>query len=237
MPDAKKMLALNPAFPTSGLVNIQKTVKGILSDAPSLDVARARLAKYGNDPGLHSFVGQFQAIDDSQYESKVLGLLRRLVLPIEPPRVLESRQKPQSRLRTRLRAQFKNQGLFSVNPEDISNHKVVGQYPINVEQGLYAEFALQNGAMHVTETIDFDVQSSSLRAKVMEAQAKTFVLDAAADHFGRDTRRYVVVSGSYRKHAQPSVRLLEDHGVLFAVESEQDMGRYFDLIQAAVAAH
>jgi hypothetical protein len=232
LPDPRKLLTLNPAFPMSGLVNIQKTVLGILEGAQSFEVARARLSRYGNDPSMQPFVGQFQAVDDSQYEDRIAALMKRLVLPVEPVRTAGAKAR-QSRLRTKLRNQFKHQGLFSADPRDLENHKIVGQYPIVAEQGLYAEFALKNGAMHITETIDFDVQSGSLRSKVLEAQAKTLVLSAAADHFGEDTRRYVVISGSNRKHAQPSIKLLGDQGDIFAVESREEMDRYFDLMNSA----
>lgn len=234
--DPSKILALNPLFPAAGIANIQKTILSILNGAENFQMARARLSRYGNDPSLHPFVGQFQAVENSQYEEKITGLMKRLILPVELPKSVEAKPR-QRRLRTKLRNQFKKQGLFSTNPDDIEDHKIVGQYPIVADQGLFAEFALKNGAMHVTETIDFDVQSSSLRTKVLEAQAKTLVLASATEHFGPSTHRYVVISGSNRKHAQPSIKLLGDHADIFAVESTEEMGRYFDLIDAAVAHH
>jgi hypothetical protein len=237
LPSPEKLLALNPFFPTSGLVNIRKTVIAMLEGASNFEVARARFSRYGNDPGLQPFVGQFQAIDDAQYESRVSLIMQRLVLPPELTKSVEVKAKVQSRLRIKLRRQFKNEGLFSNNVEDIGNHKVVGPYPIIAEQGLFAEFALKNGAMHITETIDFDVQKGSLRSKSLEAQAKTLILSAATKQFGQDTKRYIIISGSQRKHAKPSINLLDEQGDVFAVESSEDMGRYFELIHSAASAH
>jgi hypothetical protein len=89
--------------------------------------------------------------------------------------------------------------------------------------------------MNITETVDFSVQK--IAPKVLEAQAKTLILSAAAKEFGANTKRYVIVSGSYLKQAMPSINLLRDQAEVFESSSSQDMTRYHDLIQTAAAAN
>lgn len=232
LPDPAKVIALNPSFPSSGLVNIQKTILALLQGSDTFDMARSKLARHGNDPGLQSFVGQFQANDDDQYESRISELMKLLVLPPLASRTATAKTPGVSRLRTRLRNHFKLQGLLGSGPDDIDNHKIVERYPINAEQGLFAEFALKNGAMNITETVDFDVKQ--IPRKIIEAQAKSLILSAAAKEFGRNTKRYVIVSGSNLRQAIPSINLLQDQAEqVFEVTSQDDMRRYSDLIQTA----
>jgi len=102
---------------------------------------------------------------------------------------------------------------------------------------LFAAFALKNGVMHITETVDFDVSAGSQRQKSIEAQAKTLILSAAKDVLGIDTKNYVVISGSNRVAARTSINLLQDHAEIYALESTQDMDSYFDRLSVAAALH
>jgi hypothetical protein len=234
LPEPSKILALNPEFPPSGLVNIQRIITAMLEGSENFDVARARLARHGNDPGLQSYVGQFAAEDSDEYERKVSDLMRFLVLPPNAHKTLVKAQPKVNRLRTRLKDRFRAQGLLAKTVDEIGEHKVVERFPINAEQGLYAEFALRNGVMNITETVDFTVHR--MPRKVLEAQAKTLILSEAAKQFGANTKRNVIVSGSYLREAAPSINLLSDHADLFEIRSEEDMSRYFDMIERAAAS-
>lgn len=230
LPNPAKILGLNPRFPSIGLVNIQRVVSALLDGADGFEVARARLARHGGDPTLQPYVGQFLADSDAHYESKVSELMRVFVLPEEHVRPASAKPKA-NRLRTRLKNHFRTYGLLATGEEDIGEHKVVERFPIVPEQGLYAEFALKNGVMNITETVDFDVQN--IPRKILEAQAKTLILSEAVKQFGAGTKRYVVVSGSYLRQAMPTVNLLNDHADVFELSSTDDMAKYFDLIQTA----
>ena len=235
LPNSHKLLGLNPHFPPYGLANIQRTVSSLLIGVETFEQARVRLAKHGNDPALQSYVGQFLAASEAQYNSRVSELMRLLVVPPEVKLSMPARPVV-SRLRSRLRNHFKAKGLLAGQPEDIGNNKIVEHYPVVAEQGLFAEFAFKNGALNITETIDFDVQR--IPRKVLEAQAKTLILSEAAKRFGRGTKRYVIVSGSHRKEAMPSVNLLRDHAEeVFEMSSSEDMSTYFDLILEATLPH
>ena len=234
LPDPSKVLALNPVFPASGLVNIQRMISALLDGAEDFNIARARLAKHGNDPALQPHVGQFLVEDNDAYERKVTDLMRFLILPPNVDKPLVRKQVRANRLRTRLKDRFRAQGLLAKTVDEIAEHKVVEHFPINADQGLYAEFALRNGVMNITETVDFTVQN--LPRKIMEAQAKTLILSEAAKQFGGNTKRNVIVSGSYLRQAFPTMNLLSDHAELFEMSNEQDMARYFDMIESAAAS-
>jgi hypothetical protein len=231
-----KVQALNPRFPEGGLVSIAMTLQSLLKAAPTLAAAKAFLDKLGGNPGLQEFVGQFPANDRAEYENEIDWLLSELVTPPTLPRDPVVKVAPEHRLRTKLRTHFKRKHLLGKRDE-INEHKIVEKFPIEAAKGLFAEFALKNGCMHITETVDFDVSESSERNKRMEAQAKTLILSAARTHLGDNTKTYVVISGSNRKAAQPSISLLEDYAEVFALESADDMSTYFNKIYAAAKAN
>lgn len=132
-----------------------------------------------------------------------------------------------------MRDHFKAGGLWSRKHEDINNHRVVEQYPVSLENGIVADFALRNGVMHITETIDFEIQS--LIGKRVEAQAKTLVLSESLKVFGDMTKTYVVASGTSRPDAKQSVKLLGEYADVFALESPTDMRRYVEAMTSAAS--
>lgn len=230
--DASKVQALNPRFPDGGLVSVAVTLQSLLRPINSLVDARLYLSQIGGNPGLQEFIGQFAANDLSEYESEVSWLLAELVTPPTLPRDAIVKAAPEHRLRTKLRTHFKRKRLLGTKDE-IDAHKIVEKFPIEATKGLFAEFALKNGGMHITETVDFDVSESSERSKRLEAQAKTLILAAARNFLGEKTKTYVVVSGSNRRAAQTSISLLEDYAEVFALESAADMDSYFKKIYVA----
>lgn len=235
LPDLNKLLALNPFFPANGIIQMAKTLKAMLFEFDSFDDVRFFLARIGGSPGLQRFVGQFSSCDENTYNEEINWLLSELVIPPKLPNELIVPSEAHNRLRTRLRKQFKNRNLLASRDEKIDDHKIVESFPISANQGLFAEFALKNSVMHITETVDFDVSQNSKRHKVLEAQAKTLILSAAKQHLGKDTKTYVVVAGSNRSIALPSINLLSDYADVFALESSADMEIYFEKIY--IAAH
>nr|WP_314606834.1 DUF3037 domain-containing protein [uncultured Janthinobacterium sp.] len=230
--DASKVQALNPMFPDGGLVSIAVTLQSLLRATQSLQEARQYLSRAGSNPRLQEFVGQFPANDPTEYEKEINWLLSELITPPTLPASAIVKVAPEHRLRTKLRTHFKRKHLLG-KQDEINAHKIVEKYPIEATKGLYAEFALKNGGMHITETVDFDVSESSERTKRLEAQAKTLILSAAKTLLGDKTKTYVVISGSNRRVAKPSISLLEDYAEVFALESATDMDSYFKKIYAA----
>ena len=233
LPDASKVSALNPLFPIGGITAVGVTLTRMLERADSFQAARIMLTQLGGSPGLQDFVGQFPSDSDQQYESEIAWLMSELVSPPLPTLSASTRLISEPRLRTKLRNHFKSQHILARSKDQINDHKVVENFPIEAGKGLIAEFALKNSCMHITETVDFDVALSSNRNKRLEAQAKTLVLSAAKDRLGPTTKTYVIVAGSNRNVAKTSINLLGDYAEVFALESADDMNSYFQRIYSA----
>jgi hypothetical protein len=233
LPDASKVSALNPLFPIGGITAVGVTLTRMLERADSFQAARILLTQLGGSPGLQDFVGQFPSDSDQQYENEIAWLMSELVSPPLPTLSASTRLISEPRLRTKLRNHFKSQHILARSKDQINDHKVVENFPIEAGKGLIAEFALKNSCMHITETVDFDVALSSNRNKRLEAQAKTLVLSAAKDRLGPTTKTYVIVAGSNRNVAKTSINLLGDYAEVFALESADDMNSYFQRIYSA----
>lgn len=231
---AAKMKAIDPTFPDSRLVQTSELTNLIAKGLSSLPELRQALEGVRLGLILHPFVGVFSFDSQDEYHDQVRAVLGESV---NPPTLASANAAPITRrrnvVRRKLRDHFRARGLWSRNDEDIDKHRVVEHFPISAAYGLIADFALKNGVMHITETIDFQVQS--LTGKRIEAQAKTLVLTEAVKVFGAGTRRYVVAAGTSQSEIQSSVALLRENAEVFALESSEEMTRYVDRM-ASVAA-
>lgn len=225
-----KLLALDPNFQITRLFDhakrLQDALSGLSGDNASVEEMVAMFSTGGglslSPPGIINSQGQ-------TLEEIVEELQRDLV---SPPSKKQSRSRPTSRLHTELRQMFREAKILGSKPDDITKHLVVPNYPIDADIGLFAEFALRNGKLHVTETIDF--RTSTASSKKQEAQAKTLLLVEAAERIGaNDLRRYVVVTGASAL-VQSSMNLLKRYSDDFIVrESEHDWRRYVDAMYNA----
>jgi hypothetical protein len=225
---SQKMRAIDPSFPEEKLTH---TYELALREAKRVDdLSQLKSAFKVSRLGIKidEFVGEFAFDDEADYQSQIAAVLAESV---NPPTIALANVAPVSRRRNivqrNLRDQFKGLGLWSRKSQDISKHCIVENYPVSVDHGMHADFALRNGVMHITETIDFEVQSSA-KGKKQQAQAKTLVLIESAKIFGDGTKSYAVVAGSSRSDVQQSVNLLTDHATVFALESAADMKVYID---------
>jgi len=228
--DSQKMRAIDPSFPASKLAQTGRLAEEVargVSDFPSLREGFER-TRWGIL--IDKFVGAFSYRDEADYQAQVRAVLAESV---DPPSIAQANVAPISRrrnvVRRKLRDHFKSLGLWSRSDHDITNHRVVEQFSVSEEHGIIADFALQNGVMHITETIDFQMQS----IRKLEAQAKAFVLSESMRVFGDATQTYVVAAGSMRPEVKQSVNLLGDHAQLYALESAADMKAYVDSITSA----
>lgn len=230
--DTRKMKAVNPSFPESRLIQTHNLISEYASTADDVETLRQYFvgAKFGIL--LDEFIGSFSFESEDDYQRQVNAVLAESV---NPPTISMVRAAPVSRrrdvVRRKLRDQFQNAGLWSRKAGDIERHRVVEQYPISKSHGVIADFALKNSVMHITETIDFEIQN--LKSKKLEAQAKTLVLSEAKKVFGVDTKCYVVAAGSANPDIKQSVLLLSDYADIYALESHTEMTAYLDKISQA----
>jgi hypothetical protein len=230
---AAKMKAIDPTFPDSRLIETSRLTFELASHVRSLRELQESYTSARLGVLVDSFVGSFTFADEDEYQRQVSAVLAESV---NPPSFGSANAAPITRrrnvVRRKLRDHFRGLGVWSRKHQDIDQHRVVEQFPISATHGVVADFALRNGVMHITEAIDFEVQS--LTAKRVEAQAKTFVLTEAERVFGPNTRRYVVAAGTANEDVRQSVLLLADHAEVFALESVADMRAYADQIDAAI---
>ncbi|MBP0047677.1 DUF3037 domain-containing protein [Marinobacterium sp. AK62] len=173
---------------------------------------------------------EFQLSDTKHYTRKVNELLNLLVKPVKHKREAQSR-----RIGTKMKELFKSKSLLG-GQDDIGKHLVVPEYPIDLARGFKADFALKNGVMHITQTIDMN--TSDPKQKHAKAALHALTLDKATDVFGDDTKRYVVYSAARRnKTVDQTLQLLGDHAdEMFNLESSQETKDYIEIIESAIQA-
>ena len=108
--------------------------------------------------------------EPQQYESKVTRLFNTLVKPC----TYKKTKKYTSRFATSLKNKFKSLDLLANDASELSQHKIVHNYPINDNAGISADFLLKNGVYHLTETIDYDL--NDVNAKFKETSVKLMTL-------------------------------------------------------------
>jgi len=238
LPTADKLRAVAASAPDR-LQLLAGNLRQYLAECDTLAAARALLARPGSALMLHEFEGVFSYTSESAFATQVQAIMAESVLP--PPVVGQNikswpRTTVRQHTRARLRRQFENMGIMGKSADQLAEHKVVRNFPVSARHGLTAEFAVKNGVMHFTETVDFDVAEDSVRGKTFEAQAKCLVLRSATETFGDKTQCHIVVSGGGAQHASRTVDLLSTVGHLYSVESSPEMAAYFDIIARAAGA-
>lgn len=229
-PGQGKVLALNPNFPVQQVFDqtrrLADAVRSLWEDTASVD----GVVQFFSTGGALSLTPPGRVERQNQSDAAIIDeLLRELV---SPPAKQRTRIATKSRLHTELRTMFRQAKILGSSPEDINKHLVVPNYPIDADTGLFAEFALRNGQLHVTETVDFRLSTPS--TKRQEAQAKTLLLVEARQRVGRNKlQRYVVVTGASAE-VQSSLNLLAKHADdLIVRESQSDWQRYVSLMHKA----
>ncbi|WP_027858567.1 DUF3037 domain-containing protein [Marinobacterium jannaschii] len=173
--------------------------------------------------------GGFGVNSVEDYPSKVSSLMNKLIYPSRKEYVPRS-----PRISTRMKNLFKRRNMLG-NRGDIENHLVVPNFPIDDKSIFTADFALKNGAMHITQTIDFD--TSDVSKKHGQAALNALTLDKAVGVFGKETGTYVIYSATAEKQREVGTHLdlLDEHTEhLYNIRSNEDMKVYFDIIEDAI---
>jgi Protein of unknown function (DUF3037) len=152
--------------------------------------------------------GKIVAKDDQDLADQVRSILERMVLPPSGIRRPRARGERRSRLLTQLTTWLRQQKLYSRSLPDIAKRRVVGGYPISVEEEVFAELALQNGALHVIESLDLRGHSNYSKALRNEASHTAMVLDLAGDLLQQGGQRIAVVAADNYEDMRPGIRLV-----------------------------
>jgi len=173
-----------------------------------------------------SDLGQFRANNKEQYDEVVADLMSKLVRPTV---ARTERGTKTSRLRTELRDIIDQAGILGKTKADLAKHKIVQNYPVAPEKGLYADFAGKNSKHYFTETIDYRVSSKSINSEKFNESAKAaFVLYEARRSFKNSVRTIVYAAtreteSSVRTHLNLASEFASD---VVNFESAQDRARY-----------
>lgn len=217
---------------------------GFLADLPTgwqrlcegLETAEDRRALLARFPLAHaSPLGQFIA-DAHSYDVQVQGIMRDLVAP--PPQPRDDAKA--TRLETELRAIFRKARLLGSSPGDIGRHLVVPKFPVDRDANLVADFALRNGVMRLTETIDFRVKPEQIKSiKRGQAALKAVTLNRAAEIFRGECIPTVV----YAAHddtldlAQHSLSMLGNYAQrVYDANNPHDMTAFMEMMHTAARA-
>lgn len=158
--------------------------------------------------------GQFLCADDAAYLRCVETAMRSLVSP--PPASKRKERDPVSRLHLDLKASFNARGWMG---KDIAAHQIVERHPVGPM--VTAEFALQNGVLHVLESID--LRTSNPSAKKAEVRSKVLALDMALS-IDPKAQRYTVIAGHDSPMASEAASLAKHYSSqVWHWESPSDM--------------
>lgn len=172
---------------------------------------------------LSETCGTITSENAEDLEVQVERLLERLVMPPRNgAKIVKSRVR-RSGLNAQLTAWLRTQHLYSSKLQDLSKNRVVSGYPLSLNEELFAEFALKNGAVHVIETLDLRGHNSYTKPLRNEASHKALVLDLAQDELQKSSQRIAVVAADDYSTMKPAVSMLNRKAsVVVSMESAND---------------
>jgi hypothetical protein len=141
-----------------------------------------------------------------------------------------------TRIVTTLKTKFRANRILGAGVNDIAKHLVVPNYPIDEDEGLFADFVVKNGAYHITETADLRSASASNIERVRIASFAAIKLHRAKETFGRSTKRYVVYASRRGAPAQAENLIGQFADAIFHLDSKKEMASYMEHIMDAASA-
>jgi hypothetical protein len=149
-------------------------------------------------------MGTLAARGSAEYEKTVNEILETLVL-LPKPKASDS----VSRINTEIATTFRKAKALARPEQSLKEGKIVRALPIAPNEGLLADFALQNGKMHIASTLDLRKQS----VRLDEAALKSIVLDKSREIYGKSARRIGVyaVEPDFKKQFSHHIELLSDY--------------------------
>jgi hypothetical protein len=136
--------------------------------------------------------GTFLAAEPSEYEERVVSILKAMV-DAEPAR--RTVREKRSKLLTQVKTTFRKERVLAKRDETIDSHRIVPCFEL--DEGLVADLVLKNGAYHVIETVDASGFEDSLRKAITDIGVAALVLERARMKFGdAETKARLVYSAS-----------------------------------------
>ena len=163
--------------------------------------------------------GWFRPGPDADYERQVARLMATMVTPPPRPR---RRDLPDTGLERALKEHFARRQLLGQQIEDIDRHRIIHRYPVALDENLYADFAIKNGAWQVTATLDLRAKPEAIRTeKFKQAAVKAVTLDRA-------TRRLKGCTPLVVYAAEPAAIELTQHHINLLSEYAERVYNFLD---------
>lgn len=230
--NASKLRALAPAMKLGFLDDLPEVWEQLSAGVESVEARHAMLARL---PLAHASPLAVFTATTASYEAELDAIMQALVVPP----VAAGLRIREPRLVTTLKRHFHAARLLGKSSDDIDRHLVVQHYPIEAGSGLYADFALKNGVLRFTETIDFRVNKDTARhAKFGQAAVKAITLDKATLLHPNSIPSVVYAcSDATRDLIQPSLNLLAGYAQrVYDAANREDMADYMNMMQAGANA-
>lgn len=179
--------------------------------------------------------GIIYANDDDDLDSQIEAILERLVMPQKAARPGATKKVKRSDLHNQLTVWLRAQKLFSRNMADLAKNRVVASYPLNIEEEMFAEFALKNGSIHVMETLDLRGHAHYTKGLRNETSHKAMVLDVAQDTLEESSKRIAVIAADDYAEMKPAMSLINRKAShVLSIDSEHDRQWLADFISDAL---
>lgn len=227
-----RLLALDPNYPNLPVwIGAASEIERLLVGLTPEDSLHQLLSGYFDPIQCAAECGELSYSGDGQLSERIESLLdrfvRRATIVVRPNDV----QAKASKLNTEVRDWLKRSKLFSPHLEDIKNRRVVASYPVRAEAGLYAEFALKNGAVHVIETVDMRGHDRLTASVQKDAAIKSIVLDQAKANLSKSSRRLALVAASDYGAMKPAINMISGYASdVIVKDSESDLRRLVDFL-------
>lgn len=170
--------------------------------------------------------GWFEAGTTQLYHFTLSDLMKRYVDP--EPAVVKPVHKRTTQLRQNIRNAFRSEHILARPSEGLESHRVVYRHILS--QGVVADFVLQNGAMHVVESVDASSPTISLQRCLYEIAMSALTFEHARINFeNRPVKPKLVYNASseYERALGPSLYAAEHQGAeIINWDSEADRNRF-----------
>lgn len=193
-----KIRVISAALDQSAIRDIAEAIndRDVESVSAGIIDADARVRAIGQlGPISLSETGTFVCDDQREYEARVTAIFQSIIDPEPAPKVVRSKR---SRLLTELKKALRSQRVLARRDEDIKSHRIVSDYEL--AEGLVADLALKNGAIHIVETVDVSVEATTVRKAVADIAVSALVLEQARINFGEQGAKTRLVY-----NAQPTI--------------------------------
>jgi hypothetical protein len=209
----EKLRAISSAVSAESLSNLTASLIEIDSTIRKLGVTSSseRLKKLeGFGPFQFSEIGCFVAPNADDYENRLRSIF---IAMIEPEMTVKKPKAKRSRLLTQMKSMFRKERVLATKDDDISSHRII--VGLELAEGLTADLALKNGAMHVVETVDISSDDSSVKRAIQEIAVSALTLEQARMVYvdpNTSTRLVYDASASLEKMAFASLETAAHQG-------------------------